>query len=175
MIVFNMCLINMRSVNQALKFSEKKSYDSELDDETSVIFDICDIFEQTKQIKFLVSGFGQDEWPVNCRFDLPGIIEELPEIINKISQEEYNFKLNFYEQGVERELIFQESGQNISLTCLSRTNWIPTPNMIEMNKEKVKRIFNDLYENFIFYSTELCPSLIKNPLLFNWLNSFKNE
>lgn len=175
MVLFNMCLISNKSLNQVIKFNEEKSYDCELDDETSVIFDICDFFEGTGEIKFIVSGFGEDDWKVDCRFDLPGIIEVLPGIINKISQGEYSFKLDFYEQGVEREIIFEENGSDVSLTCLSRTSWIPTPSNIEMKKEDVEKIFKSLYDTFISYSTELCHSLINSPLLSEWLNLSINE
>ena len=51
-------------------------YDNELDDGRSVISDICKIFADTEKIIFSVSGFGDDNWPVDCRFDLPVIIEQ---------------------------------------------------------------------------------------------------
>lgn len=171
--MFDIYLRSNNLLNQDAYFLEERSYDSELDDETSVIFDICDVFEKAG-IKFVVSGFGQNEWPVSCRFDLPEIIEVLPEIINKIKLEEYNFKLNFDEQGIEREIIFNEGINSIRLTCFSRTNWSPVPRVIEMDKKDVDRIFMNLYEDFISYSIRLCANLIKNPLLANWLKLHGN-
>ncbi|WP_374019766.1 hypothetical protein ABU162_08975 [Paenibacillus thiaminolyticus] len=70
---------------------EEKEYDDELDDETSIISDICKYLHQTKNIEFIVSGFGSELWPVDCTFDLPLIIEELPEIIQNLNKNEYNF------------------------------------------------------------------------------------
>lgn len=149
--------------------SFKKIYDTELDNETSIIYDICEIFHSKGNIKFIVSGFGYENWLMDCRFDLPGIIEEVPQIINKIRKEEYNFKLDFYEQGTEREIIFEEVGGKIKLICFSRISWTPIPNIIEMNKEDVKLIFENLYSDFIKYSKVLCDDLINDPLLSNWL------
>ena len=74
-----------------------REYDDELDDGRSVIADICGIFADTEKILFFVSGFGDKNWAVDCRFDLPTIIEQLPEILRKINNSDYNFKLDFYE------------------------------------------------------------------------------
>jgi len=44
--------------------NEEKQYDDELDDETSIISDICKFFHGTNNIEFIVSGFGSELWPV---------------------------------------------------------------------------------------------------------------
>lgn len=55
-----------------------------------------------------VSGFGQKKWPVDCRTDLATIIEQIPEILEKIRAERFFFKLDFYEQGIERQLVLKK-------------------------------------------------------------------
>lgn len=172
--MFNIYLKSNNLLNQDICFLEERSYDLELDDETSVIFDICDVFEE-REIKFIVSGFGQDKWPVSCRFDLPGIIEVIPEIVNKIKLKEYNFKLDFYEQGIEREIIFNEVGNSVRLECFSRTKWSPVPSTIDMDKNELYRIFVTLYEDFISYSNIFCSNLINKALLANWIKLLENE
>lgn len=171
--MFNISLMNDALVSKLEALTEIRYYDMELDDESSILFDICDLFNKTSGMKFMVSGFGQDEWPVDCKYDLVGVMEELPEIIRHINRDDYNFRLYLYEQGVEREIIFKETDGNVSLTCLSNTNWIPKPSTIEMSKEEVEKIFKNLYLDFVFFSTNLCGKLIKHPLLSNWISSFE--
>lgn len=168
--MLNICLVNSQPLKQTNRFSSVRNYNLDMDNEASVIFDICDMFEETGNIRFIITGFGQEEWPVSCRFDLPGLIEELPEIVSKINLGDYNFTLNFDEQGIEREIIFEENEVNVSVTCISRTTWKPTPSTIRMEKGDVRRVFTRLHENFVSYSTLLCFDLINNPLLKDWLS-----
>jgi hypothetical protein len=86
-IPFNNIKTNVYDINE---------YDNELDDGRSVISDICVIFADTEKMIFSVSGFGDENWSVDCRFDLPVIIEQLPEIVSKINNKDFDFKLDFY-------------------------------------------------------------------------------
>lgn len=147
-----------------------REYDTELDDGRSVITDICEIFADTEKIVFIVSGFGDEKWAVDCRVDLPIIIEQLPEIINKINNKDFNFKLDFYEQGIEREIEFVNDVEGVNLICISRNSWLPKPSKIEMRKEEVSLIFSKLRDDFLSYSTVLCNSLANHYLLKEWMN-----
>lgn len=147
-----------------------KEYDDELDDGRSVIADICEIFADTEKIQFIVSGFGDIRWPVDCRFDLPIIIEQLPEIIIKMKNDDFNFSLDFYEQGIEREVIFKGDKNNVILKCLSRNSWIPEPSKIVIEKGEIYKIFNKLYEDFLYYSEILCNELANHYLFKEWMN-----
>lgn len=106
-------------------------------------------------MKFTEEKNYDSEWPFDCIFDLPGIMEDVPEIIKKVNQDDYNFKLDFYEQGVEQEIIFEDNGNDVNLTCVSRTNWRPNPRVIVMNKQDINRQFTSLYKNFGLYFTDL--------------------
>jgi len=145
-------------------------YDSELDDGRSVISDICEIFADTKKMIFAVSGFGDDNWPVDCRFDLPAIIEQIPEIISKINNRDFNFKLDFYEQGIEREINFIDDGEIVNLECISRNDWVPEPSKIEMRKENVSAMFRKFHKDFLLYSAVLCNGLANHHLLKEWMD-----
>lgn len=147
-----------------------RKYDNELDDGRSIILDICEIFAETEKILFSVSGFGDGNWLVDCRFDLPAIIEQLPEIISKINRKDFNIKLDFYEQGIEREIIFMDEEDVVKLECISRKDWVPEPINIEMSKKDVSRIFYKLYENFISYSEVLCSDLANHYLFKEWMD-----
>ena len=148
---------------------DARHYDEALDDGRSVIADICETFADTNKIQFIVSGFGSNQWPVDCRFDLPVIIEQLPEIRRKILKEDFNFVLDFYEQGIERAVSFKKENDNVVLECTSRNDWVPDPCRIEMRKDNVSSIFNTLHESFLFLSQYICNDLAKNTLLKEWM------
>ncbi|PUA36648.1 hypothetical protein C8Z91_25045 [Paenibacillus elgii] len=150
---------------------EVKEYDDEFDDETSVISDICKYLHQTGDIDFIVSGFGSERWPVDCKFDLPLIIRELPEIIQNLNINEYNFCLGFYEQGVMREIIFSDGDDGkLQLECKSLMHgWSPSPSCIIMEKSTVKKMIEELFGNFIAYSQMVCPELMSEKLFKDWI------
>ena len=64
------------NIKNSINNNELKKYDLMFDDGRSVIADICEIFHESEKIKFHVSGFGQDSWPVDCLYDLTCIIEQ---------------------------------------------------------------------------------------------------
>ncbi|MGW9125603.1 hypothetical protein ACWGPW_11420 [Paenibacillus chitinolyticus] len=142
--------------------------DLENDCAVAVISMICDIFEISGAVRFKVSGFGQNEWPVDCRTDLATVMEEVPEILKKIELNQYDFILDFYEQGMERQVTFSPDKDAIKLTCSSRTYWTPDPVFIHMKKEQISRIFEDLYSRFLEVGEILCIDLIHDPLLEEW-------
>jgi hypothetical protein len=82
------------------------SYNNQYDDATSVIMDLCDILQEREIIYFRVKGFGQDTWLVDVATDLASILEQLPEVIDSINKNNYRCYLDFYEQGIERKLVF---------------------------------------------------------------------
>ncbi|MEY9092593.1 hypothetical protein [Paenibacillus sp. RC84] len=81
---------------------------------------ICDIFEISGAITFKAFGFGQNEWPVDCRIDLATVMEQVPEILKKIELNQYDFILDFYEQGMERQVALSQDKDAIKLICSSR-------------------------------------------------------
>ena len=150
-------------------FCEERAYDEDLDDYRSVLADICEVFENNNHISFHVSGFGEKEWPVDCRFDLLSIIEQLPQIIEKLHNKCFDFVLDFYEQGIERTLIFREQLDDVLILCESETNWIPVPDNIVMNKRQIADVFLNLYSEFNEVANLVCKSLIQHPLMRSFM------
>ncbi|WP_019909519.1 hypothetical protein [Paenibacillus sp. HW567] len=173
--MFRMCLQQKSELHEMT--IEKKIYDDELDNESSVILDICKYLHQTRSIDFIVSGFGSEGWPVDCEFDLPSIIEELPEIIQKFNNNEYNCNLGFYEQGIMREIAFRdEGGEQLLLECRSlMLGWEPSPSTIEMNKSIVKKMLENLFGSFINFSQKVCPELLSEKLFRDWISMNNNS
>lgn len=86
--MFNMQLIlkNVPSINRVS--ITDSSFEMELDGPLAIFIDICEVFEISESIVFLVSGFGQEQWPVDCRTDLLTVIEQIPFILKKIIRSE---------------------------------------------------------------------------------------
>src|SRR5471032_2614651 len=91
-----------------------KNYDPELDDIRSILIDVCEAL--SNYVQFNVSGFGQDNWPVDVATDLAVFLEQLPYFMIAISAGE-NFELQFYEQGIRSE------ERRVGKECRSR--WSP--------------------------------------------------
>ena len=122
-----------------------------------------------KTINFLIQGFGDNSWPVDCRYDLPSIIEDIHYYIsNKITSNNYNFQLRFDEQGIQRYIDVKDMGEEVELVCHSYLEWIPVPDSLQMKKDEFRRKIIRLYNNFIVFALELCPLLIGNPMLSDW-------
>lgn len=170
--MFKMCLENKNDIQKVI--IDEINYDDEFDNQSSVIFDICKYLHQTGSIDFIVKGFGSERWPVNCQFDLPSVIEELPEIIQKFNNNEYNCKLEFYEQGVMREIIVRdEEDGKLLLECKSLIQgWSPSPSYIIIEKSNVKKMFEEMFRTFITYARMVCPELLSEKLFIDWVTKF---
>lgn len=144
-------------------------YDDTLDDYRSVLSDICDLLEDTRKVQFVVLAFDDMPWRVDCRTDLLVIMEQMPEIITALSMGTYDFRLDFYEQGIERDLIFKEKDDVIDVTCISRTAWVPNSEVIALSKETTTCIIYTLYEDFISAAFQVCPALCQHSLMRDFL------
>lgn len=142
--------------------------DLELDDSLGILACICEAFEISQSVSFVVGGFGQDDWPVDCRTDLCTVIEQVPDILVKTRAGIYSFELDFYEQGIERKLLFEEDMNLVKVTCSSRTKWVPHPSSVFMEKTAVSKIIEEIYSNFLDCSTVICEGLVNNTLLNDW-------
>lgn len=131
----------------------------------AIVADICEVFNMSEEIEFIVMGFGQDKWPVDCMYDLLCVAENLPKIIMGFSENIFNFELDFYEQGLERKLTFKDKGTFIEIFCKSRTKWKPEPLFECTSKKELVEMILKLYRKFIFYSQYLCKNLLENPLM----------
>lgn len=165
--MFNIQLI-LKSVLSINRVSiTDSSFEMELDGPLAILIDICEVFEISESIVFLVSGFGQEQWPVDCRTDLLTVIEQIPFILKKISKKDFSFQLDFYEQGIERLLIFEEENNQVRVTCISHTNWTPDE-AIYIGKDELLMMFEHFYDHFLEYSQILCPNLADHILLNDW-------
>lgn len=140
----------------------------EPDDVMAILIYIGEVFELSGKISFIVSGFGQEKWPVDCKTDLVTVIKSIPVILKKMGEGIFSFKLDFYEQGIERQLVFEEETGAVRVTCISRTSWLPNPDTIFMSKIEVITMIESFYSNFLDFSSLLCRDLVENSLFKEW-------
>lgn len=89
----------------------------------SVVMDLCQALAESDCF-FRIGGFGQSAWPVDVRYDLSTLIEQLPDVLDKIGSR-LSAKIDLYGQGVERVLRFEVNGDRVEVSCESRASWIP--------------------------------------------------
>jgi hypothetical protein len=115
-------------------------------DYATEVINLCELLGGT-DARFHVSGFGQASWPVDVAYDLSAVVEELPRVIRALSNGT-DTDLDFYTQGIERELAFQVSGEVTRITCESHTKWVPDPAEIEMKTHDLIAMLQELARSF---------------------------
>lgn len=105
----------------------KGSYDDDLDSIVSIFDDICSSLSETENVEFIVQGFGQKQWPVDIETDLSVVLEQLGSLCHFLSSGTGEGRIDFYEQGMERSLIFEYTDGDVEITCISHTDWQPNP------------------------------------------------
>lgn len=113
---------------------------------TTEVINLCELLGQT-DARFHVSGFGQASWPVDVSYDLSAVMEELPRVLRALTNGA-DTDLDFYTQGIERELTFQVSGEVTRITCESHTKWVPDPAEIEMKTNDLIAMLQELARGF---------------------------
>lgn len=141
------------------------AYDSELDDIRSLLVDLCRHIE--KPGKFIVSGFGQSPWPVDVGTDLPVFLEQLPEAIKSVNSRE-PFQLDFYEQGIERTIIFTPFDGLYVALCKSYSNWQPCPDTEQIDCGELQEMLETIRSELIKAIHIVAPILLENAWLKCW-------
>lgn len=124
-------------------------FDAEFDDARAVISTICEELDDLGNTCFEVSGFGETSWPVDVATDLATLIEQLPEALAVLEQGDGEFRIDFYEQGIERLIFGQVFGESTKLRCQSRTNWEPVPSEIEMRSGDLAAMLSSVLRQFL--------------------------
>lgn len=146
-----------------------RHYNEEEDDVTTLISDICETLDKSGKVYFRVSGFGQDLWRVDVRTDLPVLLEQLPEAIDAATNEiGSSFTLDFYEQGIERRLVFTPDGDEFVVRCESDTDWQPDPEEEKIKATRVRKMLLAIRDRFLTVARTAAPEIYKHEWLHDW-------
>ena len=143
------------------------TYDPELDDVVSVLADVCELLEESGCVTFQVHGFGQEAWPVDIGTDLLTILEQLPSVATAINDCSAEFRLDFYEQRIQRFLTFERSGDMLIVRA-SGTNWQPQPESLTLPVDAFCETLEKLREDFLSSAAAVNPDLADHPWLHEW-------
>lgn len=143
-----------------------RAYDPNEDDVRSILMDVCRALGAGSE--FVVSGFGQERWPVDVETDLPVFLEQLPSALRAVYQG-MTTTIDFYEQGIEREIALEPANRKYLATCTSRTSWQPSPAVEEMPSEELEEMLLTARETFMRTLTDMAPELPTHPWVRQWL------
>ena len=145
----------------------RDDYNDSVDDIGAILADLCSHLSENLANKFVVQGFGDDSWPVDVYTDLLVFLEQLPFVIEKVwCQEEVT--LQFYEQGVERNIIMRPKGALVELECVSFTSWQPTQPKEEMHWCDLVAMLVGIKDDFAAYVKDVSPKLYHHRWFERW-------
>ena len=163
--------IQPNKINSYSKHKKTIEYDEELDDITSVILDICSYFEELNVISFLVQCFTDMKWPVDVESDLASIIPQVPNALEKLKIRA-NFSIQFFEQGIERELHFKCEKNDVLIECFSLLGNPVTSEIEKIQYEDLFSMLKSLIEKFISISKTVCPIVTNHFLFKEWESAY---
>ncbi|NED44980.1 hypothetical protein G3I65_34185 [Amycolatopsis sp. SID8362] len=133
----------------------------------SVVMDLCVVLDDSDCV-FEIGGFGQSEWPVDVRYDLSTFMEQLPEALERI-RSGFPAEIDLYGQGIERSLRFEVDGDFVNVSCVSRTNWIPDPDIETIDLSKLLAMLESISVEFAESLRLIWPRAAAVAPFVNWL------
>jgi hypothetical protein len=129
----------------------------------------CAALSDSGAVRFSVSGFGDEHWPVDVRTDLAVILEQLPEVSAGLREDGKVFQLNFFEQGIERYLTGKREGTNVTFECTTMNRrWRPEPTVETMPLADARTMFQSLVDNYCRAVTRVCPWTTDEQVFQSW-------
>lgn len=99
-------------------------FNPEFDDALALISSICEFIFEHDAATFNISGWGENNWPIDVLFDLPTFIEQLPVSLNLAKLGATQIEIDLYEQGIERQILFERKDDHYLVNAISNTGWV---------------------------------------------------
>lgn len=129
----------------------------------------CRALARTEGVSFEVGGFGQDRWPVDVETDLAVVLEQLPGVFSGLRRRGEPFKLDFYEQGIERFLTCTPTDDRVTFECASAAlHWSPGPAVEIVGSAEAERMFRALHTTYATAVERVCPWLARALAFERW-------
>jgi hypothetical protein len=133
----------------------------------SVVMELCSRLAETDCV-FRMSGFGQARWPVDIRYDLSTLVEQLPDLLGGL-RANASAEVDLYGQGIERTLSFVVTGDRVTITCASRTGWIPNPDVEEIDRSTLLVMVESVASEFAEFMRMMWPQCARTAPFVDWL------
>ena len=141
---------------------------NDADDVSIILAHVCARADEDGCARFVVGGFGTTAWPVDVRTDLLTVLTQLPSIVAAVVEELAEFRLDFYEQGLERYLAFVLAEDEYRVHCTSGTQWRPEPEIVSVPVGEVVDMLLQLRDNFLALAAAICPRSSRHALFLEW-------
>lgn len=150
---FKIYLCYPEILNTAIKDS---SYSPE---KREVIWEMCRVMDKTNNIEFYIEGVSYKDrmngLQLSIDWDLAILLEQLPDVFKKISDNNYNYRIDFYEQGSEFYLQFSsDKSEVVDVTYNSYRGDITC--RTTSTRSELSAMFKKIYKDFIFLSKTIC-------------------
>lgn len=149
----------------------------EVEDVIEILFELCKRLEESNIVRFRVEGFGNSSWPVDVQTDFEIVLEQLPNLLKFLDTSESGTSyLEFYEQGIERQLVFTKIGDLIKINCHQMVvydgdyvdSWGQDIEEEPIQLKSLKLMICNLVRSFTSIANELCPTWTSHELFQKW-------
>lgn len=144
-----------------------RSFDLSYDYE-SLVIELCEVLAEADGARFTLSGFGREPWPVSVDYDMSVFLEQLPDLLENLESGDV-FRLDMYSQGTEAKLEFSPDGEEVTITCSSRTAWVPNPDTERIEARALLRMLRRLAADFALSARTADPALATVEPFDRWL------
>lgn len=117
-----------------------------VDDYQYLVIEGCGQLDET-DCRFHIGGFGREDWGFDLGYDTSSLVEELPELLAGLGAGK-TVSVDLYSQGVERTLTFAPRDDQVDITCVSRTSWIPDPETETLGRGELMEMLHGLAVDF---------------------------
>lgn len=124
--------------------------------------------------RFLVSGFGEEVWPVDVLTDLIVVLWKLPSFVDAWAKRDVELTIDFCEQGIERLITFtQVTPSDFRVACHSATKFAPTPESYRASVDDVYGLIRALVDDIQAALGRCAPDLYARAEVQEWLQSIQ--
>lgn len=137
----------------------------------SLMAHVCDALQETGAAHFRVFAFDDQPWPVDVRYDLLVVLEQIPGILAALRASAPEFTISFYEQGIERDLIFHRDSSNwLTVEYNTQLEWNP-PRLVEhIEAADLERQLLALASDFVRAAQIVCPAAAASQPFRQWVD-----
>jgi len=140
-------------------------YDSNDDDVRAILIEAC--HELNGWADFLISGLGQERWPVDVGTDLSVFLEQLPDALRAIAARK-SAEIYLYEQGVDRLLALEPQGAVYAVHYRSGIDRRPLLAVEEVDGLQLQGMLVAVRDEFLKALERMAPELRLHPWIVEW-------
>ncbi|WP_405584033.1 hypothetical protein [Streptomyces sp. NBC_01190] len=120
----------------------------------------CGVLADTDAL-FRIGGFGTEDWSFDLGYDMSAFVEGLPHLIEALRAGS-EAEIDLYPQGVERTLRFSPVGDQVRITCVSRTSWVPRPGIEVCGLDELLGMCARLAQDFSEALSAVAPAIAQS-------------